>query len=469
MKRKHLLIALLLCLALLLSACANGALSMDAKPAAALSGGDAKENAAEKPLTGTPEIAGDLGGAVGEFYYSGKSSADGRAAVDKPGGTAPGTAPGEGEPGEAAPDSIDGDDGDPPVEPAAPDGDEPVSPPPSEPASGLVLTAAEWNDNRNWPFFTNLVNEGHISFPSFGVDPRQRIEVVVTDAAEAPLVNETVVLLDAEGAVLWTARTDKEGRAYVFYAEEQTPEKVVCGEAEAEVVEKETGGDPQGQTVMRPIDSIALIAAPAAPAQTGLQVMFIVDTTGSMGDELAYLQKDFSAIAERVGSEGVRWAVSFYRDEGDEYVTRHNPFSSDVALLQEKISAEYADGGGDEPEAVAEVLTECLTEREDWDENASKLAFLIFDAPPHEGREAALQAAVKAAAEKGIRLIPVVASNAARETELFGRAIAICTNGTYVFLTDDSGVGESHLEPIVGKYDVKLLQDLIVEIIERWR
>ena len=37
------------------------------------------------------------------------------------------------------------------------------------------------------------------------------------------------------------------------------------------------------------------------------------------------------------------------------------------------------------------------------------------------------------------------------------------------FLTDDSGVGESHLEPIVGKYEVKLLQDLIVEIIGRYR
>ena len=76
---------------------------------------------------------------------------------------------------------------------------------------------------------------------------------------------------------------------------------------------------------------------------------------------------------------------------------------------------------------------------------------------------------MKAAAEQGVRLIPVVASNARRDTELFGRALAICTNGTYVFLTDDSGVGDSHLEPIVGDYEVELLQDLIVRIIERYR
>ena len=188
-----------------------------------------------------------------------------------------------------------------------------------------------------------------------------------------------------------------------------------------------------------------------------------------MGDELAYLQKDFSAIAGRVGGEALQWSVSFYRDEGDDYVTRHSPFTASVAELQAKINAEYADGGGDTPEAVAQVLTECLTRREDWDENAVKLAFLIFDAPPHEGREEELQAAIRSAAERGIRLIPVVASNADRETELFGRAAAICTNGSYVFLTDDSGVGNSHLEPIVGSYEVKLLQDLIVEIIQRYR
>ena len=62
--------------------------------------------------------------------------------------------------------------------------------------------------------------------------------------------------------------------------------------------------------------------------------------------------------------------------------------------------------------------------------------------------------------------MPVVASNADRETELFGRALAIMTGATYVFLTDDSGVGESHLEPIVGDYSVERLHDVIVRIIE---
>ena len=367
------------------------------------------------------------------------------------------------------------DSGDPaPEEPGdEPTWEDPVLPGEPVPGEALKLTAAEWNDNRNWPFFTNLINAGTIEFPSFGLDPRNRIEVLVTVdstlAVVIPCVNETVTLLDPDGKVLWTARTDKTGTAYVFWAEGQTPDRVVCGEASAPVNVPEAGSDPQGQTTMKRLDNVVLHSSGTAPAQTGLQVMFIVDTTGSMVDEIAYLQKDFSAIAERVGNDGVTWSVNFYRDEGDDYVTRTNGFSSDVAEIQAKINAEYADGGGDTPEAVAEILTECLTENGEWRDDAVKLAFLIFDAPPHEGREAALQAAVKAAAEKGVQLIPVVASNAERDTELFGRALAILTNGTYVFLTDDSGVGDSHLEPIVGDYEVELLQDLIVKIIERYR
>ena len=77
--------------------------------------------------------------------------------------------------------------------------------------------------------------------------------------------------------------------------------------------------------------------------------------------------------------------------------------------------------------------------------------------------------AVRSAAARGIHLIPVVSSGAERDVELFGRAIAICTNGTYVFLTDDSGVGDSHLEPMVGDYTVELLHDVIVRIIGEYQ
>ena len=328
----------------------------------------------------------------------------------------------------------------------------------------FVLTAAEWNDNQNWPFFTNLVNSGSISFPSYGIDPRNRIEVRLKDADGNSAGNEPVRLLAEDGTLLWTARTDKNGVAYLFWPSEGVPFSLQAGSVSAPVSVAATS-DGQGVSEAQQTDAVELTLSPEAVVQSGLQVMFIVDTTGSMSDEIAYLQMDFSSIAVDVADARTEFSACFYRDEGDEYVTRCNSFTSDVGTVQAQINAEYAAGGGDTPEAVDRILTQTLTENTEWREDCVKLAFLIFDAPPHAGTEQALQEAVRSAAEQGIRIVPVVASNADRDTELFGRALAICTGGSYVFLTDDSGVGESHLEPIVGSYAVELLHDVIVRII----
>ena len=109
--------------------------------------------------------------------------------------------------------------------------------------------------------------------------------------------------------------------------------------------------------------------------------------------------------------------------------------------------------------------------KSDWGEKSVKLAFMIFDAPPHSDRNDldVLNTAIKTASERGIRIIPVVSSNSERNTELFGRALSICTNGEYVFLTDDSGIGGSHLEPIIGDYQVEKLYDIIIKIIDEYK
>ena len=321
----------------------------------------------------------------------------------------------------------------------------------------FVLTAGEGRDLDNWPFFLNLVNSGTIQFPAFGLDPTAMTRVTVTDPAGDPVRDQAVELLDGDGGVVFSARTDRTGTAYLF----GTGVRVRAGEAELAL----SGGAEDPQSGAAPAEDLALTVPEASVPRDLTQVMFILDTTGSMADEIAYLQQDFASIAEEVGGGGVLWSAGFYRDQGDEYVTRLYDFTADVSQVRSQIAAEYADGGGDTPEAVAEALQEAITWNEGWREDAGKLAFLIFDAPPHEGQEQELQEAVRSAAARGIRLYPVVASNADRETELFGRALAICTGGSYVFLTDDSGVGGSHLEPIVGDYDVELLHDVIVRII----
>lgn len=348
---------------------------------------------------------------------------------------------------------------------------------PYEPAvypqgEAFVLTAGQWNDNDNWPFFTNLVNSGIISFPSFGIDPRDRIKVNLVDEAGTPVANEEVTLESSDGSEIWRATSNKEGIAYLFVEEGYEPGALyVAGQRiEVYVEEPVDDADQQGTPVMALRDEVTATIAPSEGLdQSGVQVMFIVDTTGSMGDELSYLQMDFSQIAADTAGDGVSYSVNFYRDEGDAYVTKTNGFTSNASEVQGLIAAEYAAGGGDTPEAVAQILSETITNNGEWRRDANKVCFLIFDAPPHYGTEGEIVAAVKAAASMGIHMVPVVASNAERETELFGRALAICTDGEYVFLTDDSGVGYSHLEPIVGDYDVELLHDIIVRIINEYK
>jgi hypothetical protein len=104
-------------------------------------------------------------------------------------------------------------------------------------------------------------------------------------------------------------------------------------------------------------------------------------------------------------------------------------------------------------------------------ENAvGKILFLILDAPPHHTPESIrrLGKSVQAAAKKGIKIIPITASGIDKETEFLMRSFAIHTNGTYVFITDHSGIGNEHLEPTVGEYEVEYLNNLMVRLIIKY-
>ncbi|MNY15240.1 hypothetical protein D3C86_1484430 [compost metagenome] len=107
-----------------------------------------------------------------------------------------------------------------------------------------------------------------------------------------------------------------------------------------------------------------------------------------------------------------------------------------------------------------------------WSETgtSAKLMFMILDAPPHHdaARVKRIQRSVKEAAARGITLIPVVASGIDKNTEFLMRFMALGTNGTYVFLTDDSGIGNSHLKPTIGSYQVEYLNQLLNRLINKY-
>ena len=202
-------------------------------------------------------------------------------------------------------------------------------------------------------------------------------------------------------------------------------------------------------------------------------VAFIVDATGSMKDEINFLKSDLGKIIEHASAESkasLRTAALFYRDVGDVYITRHDNFTNDVSKTQAFIAKQDADGGGDYPEAVHTAL-EAAMQNLAWDESArSRIAFLILDAPAHyeEGIIKSLQNTILLFAKKGIKIIPVAASGADKDTEFMLRFFDLATGGTYVFLTDDSGIGNSHIKASVGDHKVESLADIMVRLIKKY-
>ena len=369
---------------------------------------------------------------------------------------------------------------------------------PIAPAAGL-LTCGEWNDNENYGFFTNLVTSSRFNFNTFNINPYHRIEVSVTDAANQPIRNAHITLNGRNSASatafseVFSAVTDINGTAYLFYnissedftinpaditvrynGEILTGTVTVLSDEHASLNTSEQQDISSQFTSDRTVDNAYVKFTADIPASdfsgAGLDIMFVFDTTGSMSDELIYLQTEFSDIASRVSQYNPRFSVNFYRDEGDDYVVKSSPFTYDYQEMAALLNKQTADGGGDYPEAVHSALNDAIFNH-DWSEDATKILFIILDAPPHSNNSEVnevLNSAITTAASMGIRIIPVASSGVDELTEGFLRTCAMLTGGTYTFLTNDSGIGGEHLEPTIGSYTVESLNDCIVRLINEY-
>ena len=325
-----------------------------------------------------------------------------------------------------------------------------------------LLTAGRTDDNKQFEEFLQAMEELGAYASKWRIYPRKRLTVHVEGSN-----NAMVALSDREGNVLSYGRTDANGDAYLYYdifteQGQSVPYKVGVsnGQDFAEVELKEEDGD-----------AVSLELAPAEV--NALDIMIMLDTTGSMGDELSYLQAEIEdmilRVRQKTGNAKVRLSVNFYKDHGDEYTVSYHPFTEDVAKCRELLLSEHADGGGDYPEAVDEALVNGICDH-GWNSDAVKVMFIILDAPPHDesdrqGTLANLRKAAENARMQGIRIVPVVASGIGDDTEYLMRVLAAVTGGTYVFLTDHSGIGGQHQETHVDQYEVEKLNDLMVKVI----
>ena len=345
----------------------------------------------------------------------------------------------------------------------------------NERRSGL-LTAGEWNDLEHWYFWDDIINDDNFSGKAdyWQFFPKKLVAVKVVDRNGKGAANVSVILLNGK-KVEFVTKTDNAGYAYCWiglmdgeFDEVRARDLmlVVDGTLIKEQIQVTSRGDEK-------LNMNVVMHKNVRRPKASADVAFIVDATGSMKDEIKFLKSDLSYIIDHASSESnipLRTAAVFYRDKGDDYLTRHHDFSKNVSVTRDFVAEQDADDGGDYPEAVHSALETAL-KKLSWDESArARVAFLILDAPAHHEDDVieSLQKSITLFALNGIKLIPVAASGVDKDTEFMLRFFDLATGGTYVFLTDDSGIGNSHIKATVGDHKVERLANLMVRLIKKY-
>ncbi len=332
------------------------------------------------------------------------------------------------------------------------------------------MTAGAHNDNDNYESWKALFEQGQESngkfFEYYGgkswsFNSLKRVKVTVKNGENA-VVGADVSLMDENNKILFSAVTDATGTAYLFTDIEEGTVTLSDSDVSAKFTGKnrdinlETGIDSKKKNV--------------------IEIMFVIDVTGSMNDELKYVEAELSDVISKVAKENpdaiINMALLFYRDSTDNEKFSYCDFvnvtvPSGLSAVLDALKKQTADGGGDYPEAVDEAME--LAVNKQWSTAAStKLIFHILDAPPHssESYVARYKTAIEVAAKKGIRICPILCSGSDTLTEYLTRQAAIYTGGTFIFITDDSGIGGSHHAPELPDITVEFLNSLLARIID---
>lgn len=339
--------------------------------------------------------------------------------------------------------------------------------------AGVNLTAGDFDDNLNYDHFQDYLDgeykkDGRNILPR--VDLSNRITIRITDENGRGLPDHGITILgNGTGETVIDTHSGFDGtfRFFPGFDDEEmdNPAYDILVPNGADIVKRtiEIGQMSSDRT----IDIVLERAKFITPKK--VDICFVIDTTGSMGDELEYIKGEFNSIVSMINStyqvDTMRFALVVYRDTGDTYITQEYDFTTSVDQMRGWLSNQAASGGGDYPEAMDIALQKA--NKLDWSKgNAARIMFLVADAPPHDSYLADMVTWIKESRDSGIHIYPLASSGVGDVAEFVMRIAAVTTHGRYLFLTDDSGVGNSHAEPHIPGYVVTTLKDLMVRIVD---
>jgi uncharacterized protein YegL len=199
-----------------------------------------------------------------------------------------------------------------------------------------------------------------------------------------------------------------------------------------------------GAVNMPPADPIQVPAVYIdAQAQPKIEVVFVLDTTGSMGGLIQASKEKIWSIASTMAqakpAPEIKMGLVAYRDRGDDYVTKVVDLSEDIDSVYGTLMDFRAAGGGDGPESVNQALYDAVN-KITWSqgEDAYRVVFLVGDAPPHMDYQDDVKypRTLEAASAKGIVVNAIQAGNSAT-TRLVWSEIAQGGHGQYAQVSQD--------------------------------
>lgn len=336
-------------------------------------------------------------------------------------------------------------------------------------ARAKLLTAASVGDHDRFGNYLSYLQRHSHERHATGINLDRRIRVRVLDAKGNP-INDAGVAVALPNQTIVHGRTHADGR-WAFFPSFSAPGatgsaslSISVGRQVAQAtVTIPRRGDGQQVTVQLP--------AAQAIAPRVIDLGFVIDVTGSMGDELRYVNREIADIVRRVkgtvANTTVRVGAVFYRDRTDAQRLQMIRFTTDVVGFGRAMQRVHASGGGDYPEDMNAGLELGLRGLRWSTGNAVRVMVLLADAPPKHYADATFRYnhAMIDAAKRGIRILPVAASGANRTVEYLFRAMGAFTSTPYTYLTDDSGVGGKHMEADTDRVGVERFNDLLTRLV----
>ncbi len=341
------------------------------------------------------------------------------------------------------------------------------APMPMEQPSGV--RAGEWDDNANYRDYVKWLSNSNTKGK---LDITGRQFLVVTDSAGKPLPNVPVTVTGGQTSTKLI--TMASGRAILF--------PTAFGLRGDLTASATFNGKTVSAKVGTAVDGVVKLEIPTqrpAIAKRQVDLAFVLDTTGSMSEEIDAVKQTIKAVSDQLSNAqtDVRIGLVEYKDRSDCLLTRTFPFSSDLRGFSNSVRNISASGGGDMPEDMHKGLDAAL-DKLAWRGEATRMVVVIADAPPQFYAQSNDYAnSAKRAAARGIKLYTVAASGMDNLGQVVMRQMSQFTGASNMFVLrggagpqsvgggdPKSSCGGTHQDYSSGKLDQLIMRKVRQEL-----